>query len=67
MGEEVGGWMDGAPLHPMSCGPEAHVLVLAETTHLAECDHGLSGSDVLLLLQVTPRQPLPLQDPVEGL
>ena len=33
-----------------------------EATYLAERGHGLGGPDVLLFLQVTPRQPLHLQD-----
>lgn len=32
-----------------------------EATYLAEHSHGLGVSEVLLLLQVTPGQPLPLQ------
>lgn len=36
-------------------------------THLAECRCGLSGSNVLFLLELSQHQPLPLQDVVQSL
>lgn len=38
-----------------------------EATYLAQRGHSLGDSDLLLLLQVSPRQPLPLQDLVKSL
>lgn len=38
-----------------------------EATYLAEHSHGLSSSDVLLFLQGTLGQPLPLQNRVKSL